>query len=448
VTTTETSTVFSGELDKDTALATERLSELESSRTALPPKASRSSVEQQQADDLLTQGSRLRNDFMTLHTAEVYDRLTDGYRRELRVSDLAYAASEQFPLLVPTREAIAEERQLPLKHKDGASIAQGIFVSHVLNDERAGFHLIHSMTQPTPEAVNLLSEFRETDRIELGTCYLERVGEVGYLTLNHQKYLNAEDDESTYAMEVATDIVLLDDRISVGVLRGAHSEHRKYTGRRVFDSGVNLTKLYHGQVSLIEFFIERELGLLNKWYRGHSLGDGAVSTVEHRREKPWVAGVETHAIGGGCQYLLVMDRVVAQAGSYFNLPARKEGFIPGCGNLRLPRFVGERVTRQGIFFNREIYVDSPEGRLVVDDIVTSETAMDTALEHAAHEAIGTGPVGVNANRTQMRVGVEPIQVLQRYVANMALGQAYCMSSPAIIRNLELAWDPKRRGGVK
>ena len=37
--------------------------------------------------------------------------------------------------------------------------------------------------------------------------------------------------------------------------------------------------------------------------------------------------VESFAIGGGCQLLCVMDRVIAEPGSYFNLPASKEGFI-------------------------------------------------------------------------------------------------------------------------
>ena len=94
-------------------------------------------------------------------------------------------------------------------------------------------------------------------------------------------------------------------------------------------------------------------------YRGHDLGafDGGV--LEDRREKPWIAAVETFAIGGACQWLLVMDRVIAEPGSYFNLPARKEGIIPGCANLRLPRFVGERLTRQAIFFNRVFEADSP-----------------------------------------------------------------------------------------
>ena len=56
-----------------------------------------------------------------------------------------------------------------------------------------------------------------------------------------------------------------------------------------------------------------------------------------------------------------MDRVIAEAGSYFNLPARKEGIVPGCANLRLPRFVGERATRQAIFFNRDFARRQPRG---------------------------------------------------------------------------------------
>ena len=61
------------------------------------------------------------------------------------------------------------------------------------------------------------------------------------------------------------------------------------------------------------------------------------------------------------QWLLVMDRVIAESGSYFSLPARKEGIIPGCADLRLPRSVGERLTRQAIFFNRELSADGPRG---------------------------------------------------------------------------------------
>ena len=56
-----------------------------------------------------------------------------------------------------------------------------------------------------------------------------------------------------------------------------------------------------------------------------------------------------------------MDRVIAETVSYFNLPARKEGIIPGAATLRLPRFVGERLARQAIFFGREFMAGTPEG---------------------------------------------------------------------------------------
>ena len=156
--------------------------------------------------------------------------------------------------------------------------------------------------------------------------------------------------------------MLLDDGIDVGVLRGGPATHPKYAGRRIFGAGVNLTHLYHGKISLVEFMIERELGARQqdvprprRRAARRNGGDG------ERREKPWIAAVETFAIGGACQWLLVMDRVIAETGSYFNLPARKEGIIPGAANLRLPRFVGERLTRQAIFFNRAFAADSSEG---------------------------------------------------------------------------------------
>lgn len=436
------------DFDKDAALASELFAGLDTEMAKLPAKAERTEEQDSAASAILDRGRTVREDFLAMHVETLYDTLTEGRTRLLRVAELAYAAANLVPGLAPTRERIAEERTHPQKHKEGWEHDQGILISRVLGNPVAGYHLMHAMAQPLPEAVELLDELRRTDRVDLGTSLVERKGNAGHLTIQHFKYLNAEDDESTRAMEIATDLILLDDRIDVGVLRGAEAQHPKYLGRRVFDAGVNLTRLYHGEVSLLEFFVERELGLINKWFRGHSLGSGEVSVVEHRHEKPWIAAVDSFAIGGGCQFLLVMDRVIARSGAYVNLPARREGFLPGCGNMRLPRFVGEKVARQGIFFNRDIYVDSVEGRQIVDDLVVDEEGMQAAIADAVDALTATGPVGITANRTQVRVGAEPLESLRAYMANLAIGQAKCMYSPAIIRNLELAWDPNRRGGVK
>jgi thioesterase DpgC len=384
-----------------------------------------------------------RDEHLHEHIDAIYDELTDGLRRDLRVSDLVYAAAERYPGLVPTRDDIDAERELPQKQKAGLEIDQGVFVAHVLARPRSGLHLMHAMSQPRPEALSHIDSFRRTGHVDLGPILLERDGRVGRITIQNHAFLNAEDDQSTAAFETAVDLVLLDDAIEVGVVRGAPATHPKYEGRRIFGAGINLTHLYYGKISLVEFMLERELGGVSKMYRGHSVGAFEADDLEHRREKPWIAAVETFAIGGACQWLLVMDRVIAETGSYFNLPARKEGIIPGSANLRLPRFVGEGLTRQAIFFNYVFRADTPEGRMIAAEVV-SGADMSAAVDRAAGELTSSGMTSLLANRKALRVAHEPLNVFRRYMANYAREQAYCLYSPALIDNLERNWNANSR----
>jgi thioesterase DpgC len=181
-------------------------------------------------------------------------------------------------------------------------------------------------------------------------------------------------------------------------------------------------------------------------YRGHGAGsDLPVQLGADAREKPWVAVVESFAIGGACQWLLVMDRVVAQHGSYFNLPARKEGIIPGCANLRLPRMVGERPARRAIMFERAFPADSPEGRLIADDVVADEE-IDAALQRSATQLLSAGTTALVANRRALRAAQEPLDQFRRYMSVYASEQARCMYSPALIDNLERNWQAAQRAG--
>jgi (3,5-dihydroxyphenyl)acetyl-CoA 1,2-dioxygenase len=363
----------------------------------------------------------------------IYEELTDGLKRSLRIAELVYEAAERHPDLLPSRAAIDEERIHLQKDKAGLEIRQGDFVSDVLADPRTGEHLMRSMSEPRAEALAALDAFRRRGSVDLGPMRLDRRDAVGHLTIQNHASLNAEDDDSTRAMEIAIDLVLLDDRIEIGVLRGGPATHPKHAGRRIFGAGINLTHLYHGRISLVEFMLERELGPVSKLYRGHAAG----------HEKPWIAAVETFAIGGACQWLLVMDRVIAETGSYFNLPARKEGIIPGCANLRLPRFVGERLARQAIFFGRTFAADTPEGMLIADEVVAPEE-MDAAIERSAAELMSAGPESLVANRRALREAQEPLDAFRRYMSTYARDQGRCLYSPALIDNLERNWDAKRR----
>jgi len=228
-------------------------------------------------------------------------------------------------------------------------------------------------------------------------------------------------------------------------MRGGEVDHPKYRGQRTFGAGVNLTHLYRGKIPFV-WFMQRDLGYLHKMFRGVARADVLPDDVHGCGiEKPWVAAVDNFAIGGHCQTLLVMDYVVAAADAYMSLPARKEGIIPGAANLRLPRFVGDRLARQLIQYERRLDCDSPEGRLICDEIA-SPTAMDASIARVIAGLTSSGAVGAVANRRAFRVGVEPLDLFRRYMAVNARDQAYCNFSLALIANLERYWDAKNRSG--
>jgi len=384
-----------------------------------------------------------RKEFLRVHADEVYADLTSGYREAVRVEDLVFRAADRYPGLTPTREEMAAERQLTQAGKRGAEMDQGIFLSYILAGVRSGRHLVHAMLRPKPQSLTLLDGFRRTGQADLGVVHVERRETTGVVELRNLRFLNAEDDHATSALESAVDLVLLDPEIEVGVLRGGAVDHPRHAGRRIFNSGLNLTHLYHGLISFVDFMIARELGLLSKLYRGHWLDDEFESGLEDTHEKPWIAAVEAWAIGGGCQLLLVMDRVLAERGSYFSLPARKEGIIPGASPRRLTRFLGDRLTRQAIMFERALQADSPEGRLLCDEVVEAGQ-MEAAIENSGAQLTSSGTVSAAANRKAIRLGEETVDDFRQYMAIYAREQARCMYSPALIANLERNWNARQR----
>ncbi|MDQ6691415.1 MAG: enoyl-CoA hydratase/isomerase family protein, partial [Candidatus Dormibacteraeota bacterium] len=186
----------------------------------------------------------LRSEFMRRHADAVYELLTEDYTREIRVEQLVFEAARRFPGLVPTREQIGAERTLKQSQKQGAELDQGIFLSHVLARPRAGAHLCHVMLRPRPEALELIESFRQSGVADLGLATVERHDHAGHVNLRNPRFLNAEDDAATAALEIGVDLVLLDPSCEVGVLRGAEVDHPRYSGRRVFNAGINLTHLY------------------------------------------------------------------------------------------------------------------------------------------------------------------------------------------------------------
>jgi enoyl-CoA hydratase/carnithine racemase len=409
----------------------------------LPAKPARSTAEAEDAERIKREAREARSRFLAVHAAEVYGKVTRNRSRFVRVEDLVYEAAALVPGLVPTRAQVASEAERAQRDKDGIEIDQGILVSAVLASADAGRHLCHAMLLPRAESLARLPELEKRGRIDLGAAEVFRKGRASYVIQKNPRHLNAEDDTTLAAAEIAVDLAILDPATSIGVLRGDVVQSGKFAGRRVLGSGINLTHLYHGKVPFV-WFLERDLGVVNKIYRGLAREDALPDDVTGRTlEKPWIAALEGFAIGGHCQYLLVMDYVVAAQDAYMTLPARKEGIIPGAANLRLPRFVGDRIARQAIMAERRIECDSAEGRLVCDEIV-EQAEMDSALARAVEKLTGSGVVSAAANRRAFRVAQEPLDLFRGYFAAYALEQAYCHFSPALIANLEQNWNAKNR----
>jgi thioesterase DpgC len=384
----------------------------------------------------------VREAFLRAHVDELYSELSEGRRSPLRVEELLERAAQRVPGLVPSPEELAAERERPLAEKQGVELAQGLLLSHVLASPAAGAHLVWSMLRPTSAALERLDDFRSSGEADLGPAHLRREGRAGVLELRNPRHLNAEDDTTLAATEVAVDLTLLDPEIEIGVFRGGVVDHPRYAGRRIFGAGINLTHLYRGQVAY-GFYIVRDLGYVNKLYRGLSGPEHRPGEPEDTTEKLWIGAVETYAIGGACQLLHVLDHVIAERGTRLYLPARKEGIIPGASNLRLARAVGERLARQAIFSGREFEAGTPEGDLLCDEVV-EPGAMDAAVEHRVAELTSSGLVNAAANRRAIRVGQEPLEVFRAYMATYCLEQARCHLSPALVANLERHWKAHER----
>lgn len=359
---------------------------------------------------------------------------------EREVASMVTALAAALPGLLPSAEELAAEAKRPLAGKIGFEYKTAVLFAELLADPRAGGEIMQASRVPRAAAREALERLRKDDAVELTGARIRREGRVGVVEITSPNVLNAESEATLADLETCVDLVALDDRIDVATLRGAPVASSKYAGQRVFCSGLDLTGLHGGKLSYL-YYVRRELGLVSKIYRGvHDPARG------EDVEKAWIAVVDKHAIGGGCQLLLVVDYVLAERAAVLTLPARREGIIPGAANLRLSRIVGERAARRALLLDEAIPVTSYEGRLLVDALVDPEN-MEEAIARVVRGFVDSSLISLAANRKAQRIAQEPLETFREYMAHFALAQADCHFSGALVRNLERHWT-KRAAAAK
>ena len=311
--------------------------------------------------------------FFRRHAVAMYDAVTENCTLPLRVSEVVYDAAERFPTLLPTRSRDRRRACTEKTDRQGRKeIDQG-----VVHRPRARRRTLRQAPRPrhaqarSAKPKKRLAEFRRTGRVDLGDAIVERKDNVGIVTLTNPQLPQRRGRWRGRRAGDGVDLVLLDDaHRGRRAARRRCSQHPKYqSNRRVFNAGINLTHLYYGQISFVEFILERELGLLNKIYRGHWMSESYDEQFEDYVEKPWLAVVEfvrhrrrlPAAVRHGPRDRRA--RLLLQ-------PAGQQGRLHS--RLRQPAAAapGRRPARApGIFFERRFVADTPEGMMICDEVV-------------------------------------------------------------------------------
>lgn len=203
---------------------------------------------------------------------------------------------------------------------------------------------------------------------------MERNGFVAVLTINRPERRNAFDRATAEAMESVLDWFEADDEMRVAVITGAGG---------VFSAGQDLKAAARGELAIAE-------------------RRGAFGIIAEPPEKPVIAAVEGHAVGGGLELCLACDLVVAARDARMGLPEARRGFpAMGGGLFRLPKRIPYLVAMELALTGATPRAEQLQHLGLVNRLAEPGAALEKALELAA-EVAASGPVAVRASTAIVR----------------------------------------------
>lgn len=203
---------------------------------------------------------------------------------------------------------------------------------------------------------------------------LERRGGVAVITINRPERKNAFDRATAYAMESVIDELEADDELRVAVLTGADG---------MFCAGQDIIAAARGELGTTE-----------------RRGGGGI--MAQPPDKPLIAAVEGHAVGGGLELCLACDLVVASRTAMMGLPEAKRGFpAMGGGLFRLPKRIPYAIAMEAAVTGTTWSAERFHELGLVNRLAEPGAALEVALELAA-EVAAAAPVAVRASKAIVR----------------------------------------------
>jgi enoyl-CoA hydratase len=186
---------------------------------------------------------------------------------------------------------------------------------------------------------------------------VETKGRVGIVRLNRPQVLNALNKALVAELNAA--VAAFDADSSIGCILVTGSE-------KAFAAGADITEMVDKEY--IDAF-------LNNF--------GANEDGIARTRKPVVAAVAGFALGGGCEFAMQADLIVAADNAKFGQPEIKLGVIPGYGGTqRLTHAVGKAKAMDLILTGRMMDAAEAERAGLVARVVPLANLMDEAMKVA------------------------------------------------------------------
>jgi crotonobetainyl-CoA hydratase len=210
---------------------------------------------------------------------------------------------------------------------------------------------------------------------------VEQDGHVLEVTLDRPK-VNAIDVETSRLLGAAFVRLRDDPELRVGIVTGA--------GDRLFSAGWDI-KAAHA---------DEEAGVW--WERDYGPGSFAGLTELWDLDKPVLAALNGHALGGGLELALACDLVLAADHVELAMPELPIGILPDSGGIqRLPRRLPHNVAMELLLLGRRISVERAYGLGLVNAVVPAAELMPTARDWATAIASGA-PLTIQGLKSALR----------------------------------------------
>jgi enoyl-CoA hydratase/carnithine racemase len=181
---------------------------------------------------------------------------------------------------------------------------------------------------------------------------------IAVLSLNRPQAMNALDTKTAAELLAALEELELDGEVFAVVLTAE--------GDKAFCVGADLKE----RKTMSREEVKKQRALFVRAF-----------TAAAEFAKPMVAAVNGYALGGGCEFALCCDFIIASEKASFGLPEVGLAVIPGGGGTQLlPRAVGRNKAKELIFTGRHISAGEALDIGLVNYVTPPEKLMEKTME--------------------------------------------------------------------